>query len=156
MSNSIYEVDCAGTQLKVYDDCVSFAPKGALGFFTKGIAGERKLFYKDISSIQFKESSKLLSGFIEFYLKGHYNAKQGGGLFAGTTNDNRFTFHNKHLNTMLEIKEFIQDKLNEGPSNKAENTDIASELRKYKQLLDDEIITQAEFEAKKRQLLDLD
>lgn len=157
MNTPLYEVDCAGTQLKVYEDCVSFSPKGTLGFLTKGMAGERKLFYKDISSIQFKESSKLFSGFIEFYLKGQYNTKQGGGLFSGTNNDNRFTFYNRYLPTMLEIKEFIQNKLNGGtPQNSTNTTDVATELRKYKQLLDDNIITQEEFEAKKKQLLGLD
>lgn len=42
------------------------------------------------------------------------------------------------------------------PQNSTNSTDVATELRKYKQLLDDNIITQEEFEAKKKQLLKLD
>ncbi|RMC39444.1 SHOCT domain-containing protein, partial [Lactobacillus sp. ESL0236] len=36
-----------------------------------------------------------------------------------------------------------------------DNTDAPAEIRRYKQLLDDGIITQEEFEAKKKQLLGL-
>ena len=36
-----------------------------------------------------------------------------------------------------------------------DSTDALAEIRKYKQLLDDDIITQEEFDAKKKQLLGL-
>lgn len=145
----LYELDCAGKRFRVYEDCISFSPKGLTGFLTKGISGERKIYYKDISSIQFKESSKLLSGFIEFYIVGQ-NTKQGGGLFSGTDNENRFTFYNKQLPTMLEIKEFIENKLN-GDNSKSSND--LDDLIKLKELLDKGIITQEEFNQKKKQLL---
>ena len=156
----LFEVSCAGLTLRVYNDCVSLSPNGTLGLLTKGMAGERKIYYKDITSVQFKPSTKLLSGFIEFYFAGHNTQKQGGVLFAGTTNDNRFTFYNKFLPDMLKINDYIQSQINRptavvvesAPSQAASPVD---ELRKYKQLLDDGIITQAEFDAKKKQLLGL-
>lgn len=159
--SKLYEVSCAGLTLSVYEDCVSIAPKGFLGFAAKGMAGERKIFYKDITSVQFKPSSKLLSGFIEFYFAGHNTTKQGGGLFAGTTNDNRFTFHNKYLEDMQKINDYIQGKINQPiavatpiapPQNSANNLD---ELKQLKQLLDAGIITQEDFDAKKKQILGL-
>ncbi len=157
MNNHIYEVCCAGNTLRVYEDCVSFTPKGMLGFFSKGVAGERKIFYKDIASIQFKDSSQLLSGFIEFYVIGHLT-KQGGGLFAGTSNENRFTFYHKFLPLMYEIKDYVQKKINS--INNQQTTVInptsgADELRKFKQLLDEGIISQEEFDTKKKQILGL-
>jgi hypothetical protein len=156
----IFEVSCAGMTLTVYDDCVSFAPKGALGFMTKGMQGERKIFYSDMSSIQFKKSSSLLSGFIEFYFAGHNTQKQGGGLFAGTNNENRFTFYNKFLPDMEKIRDYIQGKINEknAPQNVVVQSAAASgadELLKFKQLLDAGVITQDEFDAKKKQILGL-
>lgn len=155
----LFEVECAGTLFRVYDDCVSLSPKGFLGFASKGLAGERKLFYKDISSVQFKESTKLLSGFIEFYVIG-VNAKQGGGLFAGTNNENRFTFYNKSLSEMQKAYEYIHNKINnqkEETKTSAQPAEIDSftEIKKYKQLLDEGIITEEEFNAKKKQLLGL-
>ena len=41
------------------------------------------------------------------------------------------------------------------PDNKSTQTDATSEIKKYKQLLDEGIITQEDFEAKKKQLLGL-
>lgn len=156
----LFEVSCASLTLRVYDDCVSLSPNGTLGFMTKGMAGERKIYYKDITSVQFKPSTKLLSGFIEFYFAGHNTQKQGGGLFAGTNNDNRFTFYHRYLPDMLKINEYIQAQINRPTAVVVEPaqpqaTSPVDELRKYKQLLDDGIITQAEFDAKKKQLLGL-
>ena len=152
----LYEVSCAGITLSVYEECVSLTPKGFLGLAAKGMAGERKIFYKDISSVQFRPSTKLLSGFIEFYFAGHNTQKQGGGLFAGTNNDNRFTFYNKFLPDMLKINDYIQAKINNPATDAivATNGNVA-ELKKYKQLLDDGVITQEDFDAKKKQLLGL-
>lgn len=153
----LYEVSCAGVTLSVYEDCVSFTPKGFLGFAGKGLAGERKIFYKDISSVQFRKSTKLLSGFIEFYFAGHNTQKQGGGLFVGTNNDNRFTFYHKYLPDMLKINDYIQSKINNPAATNATDTtgDNVAELKKYKQLLDDGVITQEDYDAKKKQLLGL-
>lgn len=155
-----FEIPCVNKILTVYDDCVSIKPKGLLGFMTKGIAGERKIYYKDLTSVTFQKSSKLLSGFMEFYFAGHNAIKQGGGLFAGTNNENRITFYNKYLNEMIKVNSLIQNKIAnkyKQRSNIKENNDLdaISEIKKYKELLDDGIINQAEFDAKKKQLLKL-
>ncbi len=153
----IFEVACVNTTLTVYDDCVSIKPKGVLGLMSKGIAGERKIYYADITSVTFQKSSALLSGFMEFYFAGNNTKKQGGGLFAGTNNENRVTFYNKYLNEMIKVNDYIQNKIGNKnqPQQQPQNVDAAAEIKKFKQLLDDGIITQAEFEAKKKQLLGL-
>lgn len=94
--------------MTIYDDCVSFKAKGTLSLLK--ITSERKLYYADISSVQFQKSTKMLSDFIEFYLMGHNMQKQGGGLFADTTNDNRFTFYDKLLSEMERAYTYIQKK----------------------------------------------
>lgn len=155
----IYEFSIPGETLTVYDDCVSFKPKGALGFLAKGVQGERKIYYKQIASIQFKNASSLLSGFIEFYLDGHHGSKQGGGMISGTQNENRFYFYKKHQDDMLKAYEFIQGKVKDAHNIVVEKigNDISSadELRKFKQLLDEGIITEEEFNAKKKEILNL-
>lgn len=148
----IYEVSRAGQMLSVYDECVSFAPVGGLGVLTKGLQGERFLYFKDISSIQWKKSSALLSGFIEFTLKGQPHDKQGGGLFAGTENPNRFTFWNRDLPVMEQIYDFCMKKLNSDSVSTAPSSSY-NNLRELKSLLDDGIITQEEFDKKKTEIL---
>lgn len=155
----IYEVTCAGITFIVYDECVAFTQKGPLGFVAKGMSGERQIFYRDISSVQFKKSTPLLSGFIELFVIGYNTQKQGGGLFKGTDNPNRFIFWNRYLPECEKMYNYIQQKIID---NKKEsiilNQQISSnvdEIIKYKNLLDSGIITQEEFEKKKKELLGL-
>lgn len=154
----LYEFSIPGATLIIYDDCVSFKHKGAMGFLTKGVQGERKLYYKQISSIQFKDANSLTSGFIEFYLDGHHDSKQGGGLFSGTQNENRFYFYKRDQKEMFKAYEYVQNKVNTVNTvvvEKTNTTSSADELRKYKQLLDEGIINDGEFQKKKKELLGL-
>jgi len=153
-----YEISIPGSTLTVYDDCVSFKHKGAMGFITKGIQGERKLFYKQIASVQFRAATGLTSGFIEFYLDGHHNSKQGGGLLSGTQNENRFYFYKRDQDEMKKDHDYIQDKISKINIIVVEESSTSSnadELRKFKQLFDDGIINEDEFKAKKKELLGL-
>ncbi len=152
--NKVYEIKGATQFLTIYDTAVSIKPKGAFGFLTKGMAGERFIYYKELSSIQFRASTKLLSGYIEFYFAGHNVSKQGGGLFSGTSNENRFYFYNKQLNEMLEAKKYIESKLG-SENNQQSEISSADVLVKYKKLLEAEAITQEEYDKKKKQLLGL-
>lgn len=153
----IYEVSYVDSTLKIYEECISFTPKGFFGFMSKGMAGERKIFYKNITQIQFKEPTKWLSGFIEFYVLGQYDSNQGGGIWTGTTNENRLNFDLKMLPIMIQIRDFVSSKLKTQASfcDNLQNEDIVAELRKYKQLLDEGVITQEEYNAKKKQILGL-
>ena len=135
---AIFEIQRANVILKVYEDGVSFSRTGIQKLLA-GSPGERKIYYKDISSIQWKKSNSLFSG-----------------LFGGTDNENRFTFWNRDLPTMEKIKEFVEKKINEKngtPIPEAKST--TEQLRQLKQLLDEGILTKEEFEAKKKQLLGL-
>lgn len=54
-----------------------------------------------------------------------------------------------------EVKEFFEDKIMNVHKSSDSNNSAADEIRKFKGLLDDGIITQEEFDAKKKQLLGL-
>ena len=64
-----------------------------------------------------------------------------------------------HFSAMLnykEVYEFITDKINNTPAEENPTSmDETEQLKKYKKLLDDGIITQEEFDTKKKQLLGL-
>ena len=58
------------------------------------------------------------------------------------------------------MKKIIEEKMalsknNNVANNTVNNTSSADEIRKYKELLDDDIISQDEFNAKKKELLGL-
>ncbi|RVU70792.1 SHOCT domain-containing protein [Lactobacillus xujianguonis] len=68
-------------------------------------------------------------------------------------------FRNGKNKEMAELKDFIQNKIDEAhkpqPAQQINTTNPADEIAKLKKLADEGTITQEEFEAKKKQLLDL-
>ena len=71
------------------------------------------------------------------------------------TDVNSFLFK-QSMNNAEQIKSLIDSMLSEkGGATNSVTTDTAAELRKLKELLDDGIITQEDFDAKKAKLLDL-
>ena len=76
-------------------------------------------------------------------------------------NENSFTFEGHLDNIMEEVQLFVKKKVDEAKRQKnapvvvAGTLSNADELKKFKELLDMGIITQEEFDAKKKQLLGL-
>lgn len=82
----------------------------------------------------------------------YYPFISGGAVDAGSA---FMTFIRRHASTVMSYLEYINSKKNTDIL-KSENTiSIVDEIRKYKNLLDEGIITQDEFDRKKSQLLDL-
>ena len=134
-------------------DSVSILAKGFMNAVNKGITGEKQFFFKNMSGIQYKEPG-FTTGYMQFILIGSQESKRG--VSGAVKDENTILFLKKEQHLMLELKNFIEYRLvqiNERPSNNSSNS--VDEIRKFKQLLDDGIITQEEFDAKKRQLLGL-
>lgn len=162
----VYEIyGNMGTTLKVYENrCVISTTSTGKAFFfgglTKATRGDKEIYYSDVTSVQFK-NLKGTTGYIQF----EYPGSMSGNNF---TSENSFTFSatigtNKYYElqkAMPTIYEYIQAKVREYKENKIQGGTVikqelssADEIRKFKQLLDDGIITKEEFEAKKKQLL---
>ena len=67
----------------------------------------------------------------------------------------RFMFIKNNKELYNAINELIQNRSNNNSSNKTQKEDVPNEIRKYKELLDDGLITQKEYDEKKKQLLNL-
>lgn len=157
----IYELDGGvGDILFVYEDRVMIRHKGALNFLAMGIKGDKTLYYADITSVQYKRPGNL-SGHIQFSLPG--GRESTGGVMAASSDENTITITGKGKSAEIaeKVVEFINQKIREYKTNKngsttvIQQTSAADELKKYKELLDLGIITQEEFDAKKKQLLGL-
>lgn len=148
----LYIVEYVAGILKVYEDrCTISAKKNALNFLVgKFTQGEKVFYYSDITSVQFKEPDMFSDGYIEFETAGSHGSGSGSGFLS----ENRFAFNKKQLGDMLEVRKFIEDKVRANKNGSAQVTS-ADELKKYKDLLDSGVITQEEFDAKKKQLLGL-
>lgn len=130
--------------------------KGFLNFANHGMDGEKTFDIHNISGVQMKEAGSLTSGYIQFILLGSRESK--GGLMAATKDENTVMFIKKEQKMAEEIKAYVENFLvNKNKPTRAPmaQSDTTEEIRKYKALLDDGIISEDEFQQKKKQLLEI-
>lgn len=163
MSNQmLYEVDGnMGKVLKVYEDrCVISVRTGMKSLmFGSMLNGDKEFYYKDLTSVQFKNLA-VTTGYIQF----EYAGSHSGNNFVS---ENSFTFsatlgtakYKQLQRDMPGIYEDIRKRVNEAKN--AQNAPViaalspAEELKKFKELHDMGVISQEEFDAKKKQILGL-
>ena len=143
-----------GSTLNVYEDKIVIVRKGMLAFMNYGLKGDKTIFYSNLTSIQFKKGG-ITNGYVQFSIKG--GKESSGGLLSAERDENSFVIHPSMNNEAEKIVEFINKKLSEVNSGGTvvQALSSADELKKFKDLLDAGIITQEEFDAKKKQLLGL-
>lgn len=155
--NPIYELNGGVAKiLKVYDDhCVLVAQKNFMSFMTQNLLnGDKDFYYSNLTSVQFKQASKWINGYIQFEYPGSHSSAND------FNSENSFAFQLSKLDneTASKAVDFIKSKIREAknPTQTVINaTSAADELKKFKDLLDAGIITQDEFDAKKKELLGL-
>jgi hypothetical protein len=150
----VFKMKGTGDELEVFEDKLTITPKSVLGLMTKGLQGTKTIPFSSITAIQFKKSG-MISGYIQFTL--HGGKESTGGALAAASDENSFMFAGQ--NELAEkIKNYIEEKVQAIKAHPAAGSDAVSkadEIRKYKALADDGIISMEEFEQKKKQLLGL-
>ncbi|MBE7089996.1 MAG: SHOCT domain-containing protein [Clostridiales bacterium] len=152
---SIYTVNGEAKILKVYDEYVTIETlRNVRSFLTNNFfGGTKKIYYENVIGVQFKPSGNFVLGYIQIELandhaKDNFNS-EGSVTFSNTNVPNEFA---------REVATFIENKAHEAKKPQVVATtsvSSADELLKYKSLLDQGIITQEEFNAKKKELLGL-
>ena len=158
-NNSVYF--CVGDEgriLTVYEDHADIRTKISLLSSYSG-TGVKSIYYSDCTGVQFKASpSGMLRGFLQ--LETASMQKSENNYYS----ENSFVWNIGKRSAvtnelMEEIRNYIQDKIrsikNPQPTFTTQALSPAEELKKMKELLDMGIITQEEFDAKKKQLLGL-
>lgn len=157
----VYEVDGnMGKILKVYENrCVISISGKKAALYGAALNGDKEFYYSEITSVQFKNLG-MTTGFLQFEYAGSHSTNN-------FVNENSFTFsatigtakHKRLKEDMPPIYEYIQGRVREAKQLKNNpivvNVSAADELKKFKELLDSGVISQDEFEAKKKQLLGL-
>ena len=146
-----------GRHIEVYEDKCVISVKAGLGSFLTGNIsdGEKTIYYRDCIGVQFKKSG-LQIGYLQLETASGLMNNRNNNFF----NENSFTFDTTVVSNekMEEVAAYVKKRVEEIKSGKADSTPAASpadEIKKYKELLDMGIISQEEFEAKKKQLLNL-
>lgn len=130
--------------------------RGAKGFFFGGgmLRGDKTIPYSSIVAVQLKKAG-MTAGYIQLTLKGGSEAKSG--LFQSTTDENSINFHSgfggKNNELFSEAKKMIEERIN-AVNSPAKNSGL-DDLEKLAALKEKGIISEEEFQAKKKQLLGL-
>lgn len=160
MSEKVFSLNGGvGKVLEVYEDrCALVSQKNAMSFLTGSILnGNKEFFYADLTSVQFKPATSFINGFVQLEYPGSHSGGQGLNNF---NSENSFAFQKAKLkNEEVEkavnyIRESIS-KAKSAASATVVQTSPAEELKKFKDLLDMGVISQEEFDAKKKQILGL-
>ena len=143
-------------ELKVYENKVEINKKGS-GMITGNTC--KTLPIANIVSVSVTPSTMWARGFIEFTVPG---GKDSANIEQAMRNENALPLAAAGQNEeAMKIKAYVEELILKQACNKGGTTIVqqatspAEELKKMKELLDMGIITQEEFDAKKKQLLGL-
>lgn len=150
--------------VNIYDDRVVISRKTAMGFVFQGIKGDREIYFADIKSIEFKKATMMANGYIQFITNAEMSRNQQVGVLGSkveaTKDPNAViirAFSKDTVNRSIEVYETASKILKQFKDNSNRNVNpsisAADEIKKFKELLDLDIITQEEFESKKKELL---
>ena len=155
-------VNNLGKILDVYENKVVFTSTQSTSTLVTGLVfggsvtqGEKTIYYKDATGVQYKPST-VLDGYIQVETASG-NMTSSSSQYSG---ENSIQFSGKQNNVDAEIvvayiKNRIEEIKNAPAGGVVQQLSPADELKKHKELLDMGIITQEEFDAKKKQLLGL-
>lgn len=130
--------------------------RGAKGFFLGGgmLRGDKTIPYSSIVAVQLKKAG-MTAGYIQLTLKGGSEAKSG--LFQSATDENSINFHSafggNNNELFFEAKRLIEERIN-SVNSPVKNSGL-DDLEKLASLKEKGIISEEEFQAKKKQLLGL-
>ena len=154
-----------GTRLEVYDDYLVIHHMQVGSIMTNIVRGGtlagKKINFEDLTSVQFREPAGMTVGFLQFAYPGSIESK--GGLTAMINDENSVPIQPTMVPLAQEIYEFIEKRRKEIKSQNRQPVQTvqitekssAEQIREFKELMDMGIITQEEFDAKKKQLLGL-
>ncbi len=151
-------IQSGSASIIINDDKITIKRKGLLAVNAHGLTGEKTFRINQISAVQLKEA-KMAIGYIQFVLIGSQESK--GGLQAAMRDENTVCFDGgfnaeKTNQEAREIKDYIENYISNMEKNKnviVSQNDKYDQLAKLKKLLDDNVITQEEFESEKSKLL---
>ena len=143
--------------LEVYEDHIVIKHKGFINMMAMVIKGEKNIEISDITSIQFKKAGHLVTGYIQFSIPG--GNENTGGLFGAVQDENTITIAYKSKNKIAEeIVEYLQKRrreINNNNNNNSNSTNSsADEIEKLYNLFKKGIITEEEYNNKKKRLLE--
>lgn len=152
-SEIIIEFYGSNGQIDLYNDKLIIKRAGFIAVLSHGFTkGDKTIYLNQITGIQFKEAG-LLVGYIQFTLPGGIESRRG--IMDAAKDENTVTFEAFRNDDARKLKERIEELVQKmrRSTSQAVHISSADEIRKFKQLHDEGIISKDEFEKKKKELL---
>ena len=135
-------------RIELYKNSVVIDRGTVMGFLTQGLKGRKEIYHRNITSIQIKKPG-LTAGYIQFSLPGGVESR--GGVFSAGTDENTVSFRGgENYDKALKIKEYVEKSMEHFDKPVESGAD---ELEKMFDLMKRGIISQEEFEQKKKKIL---
>ena len=139
-------------QLELSDSVLRIRRKGLIALMTQGRKGEKEIVIAQITSIKFERADNFMNGFIQFTYPDARKPKEGE--FQGSKDENTVVFR---VSQQADI-EMLMDELHKriaAEKLKASKFSALDELEKLANLRDRGVVSEEEFQMKKKQLLGL-
>lgn len=116
-------------------------------------SGDKEIPLDNITSVQLKEPSTLTKGYIQFGQSGY--SESDDGAFDAASDENSVLFTEDSLDAFVELRSEIERLRNQDrESSSGAGADPTEQLQNLKELYDDGVLTDAEFEEKKQSILE--
>ena len=152
MTGTIIEAIGHNGQLELTDSVVRIKRKGALAFLTQGLKGDKEILISQVSSIQFKKANAFFNGYMQLAFVGGQEAK--GGILQGAQDENTVMFRVSQQEAFERLRDELQKRIATSKGAVSQTSSL-DELDKLASLRDRGILTEDEFQQKKKQILGL-
>lgn len=154
-----YYVKSQKTNLTIDEIGITISRKGMINTINHGLKGEKTIPYSSITATQIKKPG-FTTGYLQLSIAG--GKESTGGLQDALKDENTILFKTKKEHeVMIQLKEYIDAKIlnRNTPQPQVQNIvqekSAAEQVKEMKELLDMGILTEEEFDQKKRELLNL-
>ena len=144
-----------GSYLALQGNAVIIRHTGFLTQMAKGgFQGEKRIPLKSILSVQFKKADDIAAGYLQFETAGGSQLAARGGVFEGAGDENTVLFSSSEQPAFEVFRDRINNLISADVTHPG-SISSADELEKFAKLRDQGIITEDEFNQKKKKILGL-
>lgn len=149
--SAVLSMNGTAEKLELYDDRIVITGTSKLSILRKD--GSKTLYIKQITGVQFKSATTFGPGWLHFVVPGDRDMVPCAQGAAG--NENAVLFQKKDNDAAERVRAQVEELIASANGPAGSSASCADEILKYKSLLDQGVITEAEFEQQKKKLLGL-
>jgi hypothetical protein len=152
MSDGVEFFKGHGGSIELSATTVTIKRKGVLAFVTQGLKGDKEIPISLLTALQFKSAGMFTNGYIQFSFQGGSEAK--GGAFQAASDENTVLFTKDQQPAFEALRGKLQPLIGQVSAPVVQKSYL-DDLERLASLRSSGILTEEEFQAKKKQILGL-